>query len=65
MREDTITPTQLAVQIWGKAENHSRSAGARNVRRAARRLFPDQWPGKGGQWELTPDMAAAIRREVA
>jgi hypothetical protein len=47
---DTITPTELAVELWGESEDHSRSRGARKVRRIARRLFPDDAPGQGGDW---------------
>ncbi len=61
---ETITPTELAVAIWGRAEDDSRSRGARLVRRVARELFPGEAPGKGGEWHLTPAQVAAIRRQV-
>lgn len=61
---DLLSPTQLAVQIWGKTENDSRSRGAREVRRIARELFPEQAPGMGGRWELTREMGAAIEGAV-
>lgn len=32
---ETLRPTQLAVEFWGKAEDGSRSRGAREVRRHA------------------------------
>jgi hypothetical protein len=59
-----MTPTELAVAIWGRAEAHSRSAGARRVRVVARKLFPADAPGKGGEWQLTPAQCDAIRRAV-
>ena len=59
-----MTPTELAVALWGDSENYSRSPGARKVRAIARRKFPEQAPGHGREWELTDDMAAAIRAEV-
>lgn len=61
---ETLTPTELAVELWGQSENDSHSRGARKVRRIARELFPHDAPGMGGEWILTPDMAAAIRSEV-
>lgn len=61
---ETLTPTQLAVQLWGQAENDSHSQGAREVRRIARDLFPKHAPGMGGKWALTPDQAAAIHSQV-
>jgi len=64
MTQQTITPTALAVEIWGQAENTSRARGPRRVRVVARRLFPADAPGKGGEWHLTPAQAAAIRRIV-
>jgi hypothetical protein len=60
-----MTATELAVQIWGAAENHSRSNGARKVRKVARELFPEQAPGQGRDWDFTPAMAAAIRARLA
>lgn len=60
----TKTPTELAVAIWGPAEGHSRSAGARRVRVIARRLFPADAPGKGGEWQLTPAQCDAIRSAI-
>jgi hypothetical protein len=58
---DTITPVQLAVALWGERENWSRSPRARDVRRKARELFPDQWPGQGRSWALTPQMQSQLR----
>ncbi len=56
-----MTPTELAVEIWGSAENYTRSAGARRVRAVARELFPSDAPGQGGRWELSSVQADAIR----
>jgi hypothetical protein len=61
---ETITPTELAIQIGGQAEGYSRSRGAREVRRIARKLFPLDAPGKGREWHLTPEQASAIRRRI-
>jgi hypothetical protein len=61
---ETMTPTELARTIWGETEAYSRSRGARRVRQVARDLFPRDAPGKGGDWRLTREQAAAIRREV-
>jgi hypothetical protein len=58
------TPTEVAVEFWGSGEDVSRSAGARRVREIARELFPDEAPGQGGEWELTPDQIAAIRQRI-
>ncbi|HMJ34822.1 MAG TPA: hypothetical protein VK501_12990 [Baekduia sp.] len=61
---ETLTPTELAVELWGTAENDSHSQGARQVRRTARSLFPADAPGMGGHWHLTPAQVQAIRAEV-
>ena len=61
---DALTPTELAREIWGQYEAHSRSHGARRVREVARNLFPHDAPGKGREWHLTREQAARIRREV-
>jgi hypothetical protein len=60
----TITPTELAVRIWGKSQNDSRSAGARRIRVVARELFPGRAPGKGNEWHLTQAQVDKIRRYV-
>jgi hypothetical protein len=62
---ETLTPTALAVELWGSAEDHSRSSGARKIRRIARDLFPDDAPGQGHEWHLTHAQAAAIRGRAA
>jgi hypothetical protein len=59
-----MTPTELAVELWGTDEGYSRSAGARRVRMVARELFPDGAPGQGHQWELSNDQAGAIRAHI-
>jgi len=61
---DAITPAQLAIRLWGSAEVGSRSAGARQIRRVARSLFPGEAPGKGGPGLLTPTQIEAIKRQV-
>lgn len=61
---NTITPTQLATEIWGQAENESHSRGARLVRKIARELFPEDAPGMGGQWAFTPAQADRIRAQA-
>lgn len=60
----TITPTELAVELWGTGENQSRSQGARKVRRIARELFPADAPGQGGEWHLTPQQVEEIRARL-
>jgi hypothetical protein len=60
----TITPTELAVQLWGRSEDFSRSAGARRIRVVARDLFPAEAPGKGGEWHLTPEQVTRIKAEL-
>lgn len=60
----TLSPTELARQIWGSVEGHSRSRGTRLIRQIARELFPEDAPGKGHEWHLTPEQVAAIRRHV-
>jgi hypothetical protein len=62
--DQTMTPTEVAVAIWGSQEGESRSHGAREVRRIARDLFPDDAPGQGDEWHLTPDQVAQIRAQV-
>jgi hypothetical protein len=64
MDEATITPTELAAQIWGQSENHSRSWGAREVRKVAHDLFPSESPDKGSDWNLTAAQADAIRQRA-
>lgn len=54
MAADGDPPTHLAQEIWGASQAYSHSWGARLVRRVARDLFPDDAPGKGRDWELTP-----------
>lgn len=63
--QDTLTPTQLAVDLWGSAENDSHSHGARIVRKIARELFPQDAPGMGGHWHLTRAQCAAIRARAS
>jgi hypothetical protein len=58
---ELLTPQELAVQLWGRAEGGSRSLGARQIRRVARELFSDEAPGKGGRWHLTPIQVEAIK----
>ena len=60
----TMTPAELATEIWGASEAYSRSRGARRVREVARDLFPDAAPGKGRKWSLTRAQAAAIRSKA-
>ena len=61
----SITPTELAVELWGASENGSGSWGSRRVRAVARDLFEREAPGRGGSWSLTPMQAAEIRRALA
>lgn len=51
--ENTLTPTQLAVELWGTAENDSHSQGARIVRKIARELYAEDAPGMGGRLRTT------------
>jgi hypothetical protein len=61
---DTITSTELAAQIWGESEGHSRSRGSRAVRTIARRNWPEESPGKGREWRFTLSQADTIRDVV-
>jgi len=61
----TVSPRELAVQIWGKSQIDARSSGQRQVRHIARELYPDEAPGKGGRWHFTPSQANTIRRRIA
>src|SRR5262245_895015 len=61
----SVTPTELAVELWGASQNESRSWGSRRVRAVARDLFEHEAPGRGGSWNLTPMQAAEIRRALA
>jgi len=56
-----MTPTELAAEIWGPKQAHSRSRGARLIRVVARDLFDA--PGQGGEWDLTDGQAVAIRQD--
>lgn len=60
---ECTTARELAQAIWGSSEAHSRSWGARTVRRVARDLFAADAPGKGGDWRFTHSQAGAIRRD--
>lgn len=62
---ETLTPEELAVQIWGQSREASRSSGARSVRRVARELFPGDAPGRGRRWHLTLSQADAIIRRFS
>lgn len=59
-----MTPTEVAVRIYGPGENHSRSRGARHVRVLARRLFPTSAPGQGREWKLNAAQVRLIHREI-
>jgi hypothetical protein len=61
----SVTPTELAVELWGPSQNRSRGWGSRRVRAAARALFEDEAPGRGGTWAFSPRQAAEIRRSLA
>jgi hypothetical protein len=56
-----MTPTKLAVTIWGPEQDGSRSWGARTVRRAARELYGTQ----SKQWDITESQAAEIRALIS
>lgn len=58
------TPTELAAEIWGKSEGYSRNPGARRVRREARELFPEDAPGRGGDWDFTDEQSSRIRERL-
>jgi ribose transport system permease protein len=60
----TPTPTERAVELWRSFENHSRSQGARKIRRIARERFPADAPGRGGEWHFTPHQVATIRARI-
>ena len=64
MAANRSTPAGLAAVVWGSSQAHSRSWGAREVRRVARNLFSEDAPGQGREWKFTPEQEAAIRREV-
>lgn len=52
-----LTPSELAVEIWGVRHRHSRSWGSRTIRKAARELYGAQFK----HWELSPVQASEIR----
>jgi hypothetical protein len=58
------TPTEVGVELYGEAERFSRSNAARKVRAAARELFREDAPGKGGEWKLTSAQVAKIKRRL-
>lgn len=60
----TVTPTELASEIWGASEDQSRSSGARRIRQVARELFPEDAPGQGGDWQITPAQVRQIRARL-
>jgi len=60
-----MTVSELAVELGGTSQRHSRSPVARQVRREVRAITPrNRWPGQGTPWELTPAQAAEIRRRL-
>lgn len=61
---ETVTPRELAVAIGGSAQDYARSPVVRAIRVVARELYPDEAPGKGGEWHLRPEQANAIRRRL-
>ena len=61
---ETMTPTEVAVLIWGPTEDDSRSWGARRVRHLARRMFPQSAPGQGRAWKLNHAQVRLIQQEV-
>jgi hypothetical protein len=61
---ETTTPTEVATALWGRAEAESHSAGARSVRKIARRLFPRPEEDAYKRWHFTPDQVLAIKRDV-
>jgi len=58
----TVSPRELAVQIWGDSQADARSPGQRQIRRIARELYSDEAPGQGGRWYFTRSQTNAIRR---
>ena len=54
------TPTEIAVELWGQKEGHSRSAGARKVRIVARDMYGHAPTEDGRKWYFTDAQAAAI-----
>ena len=54
---ETITPTELAAEIWGPTQAHSRSAKAREIRKIARELYGRQHR----PWHFSPAQAQEIR----
>jgi hypothetical protein len=61
---ETMTPTEVAAEVWGRAEAESHSAGARRVRKVARTLFPRSQAEAYRPWHFTPDQALEIKRNV-
>jgi hypothetical protein len=60
-----MTPTELAVELWGPSQANSRAWGPRHVRVVARTLFGNDAPGQGGDWRLSREQADEIRRALA
>ena len=62
--QTTTSAAELAGELWGEEEANSHSAGAKRVRGAARELFPDDAPGHGGEWRLTPTQVVTLREHL-
>ena len=60
----TVSPAELATELWGEDAADSHSAGAQRVRTAARELFPEAAPGHGGEWRLTPPQVRRIEKHL-
>lgn len=60
----THTPTEVGVELFGETERFARSDAARKVRAVARKLFPEDAPGKGGRWQLTPIQVVEIKQRL-
>jgi hypothetical protein len=61
---ETMTPTELAAELWGRAEAESHSRGARGVCAIARELFPRSDGERYTHWHFTPDQVLAIKGYV-
>ena len=56
-----LTPTELAVELWGAQEGHSRRPGPRKIREVARDAFGS---APGGRWFFGEVEARLIRERL-
>lgn len=57
----TMTPTELAVELWGTRGGLLAASGRAQGALHRPRGVPGDAPGTGGEWHLTPKQVQTIR----